>query len=144
MKYQITNKASFTIAATLLAADQLLKYFAYTNQSYTKYLVKPHLGWEYLGNTGIAFSLPIPNLVLILVSPLIIFALAILLTKNLNQNKVVLALTLIIFGATSNYIDRVFFALTIDYIRVWTSVFNLADIMIVTGALLLIKNKQFK
>ena len=45
---------------------------------------------------------------------------------------------LIVAGAISNLIDRILFTITIDYFRIVTSIINLADVMIVVGAGMLI------
>jgi len=130
----------FILNLLLLGIDQYLKFFAHNNQSYSYYLLKPYIGWEYLANPGIAFSLPIPNTLIIFITPLIILTLIFFLKNKYHKNNIVfsLGLTLIISGAISNFIDRVLFEITIDYIRIYTSVINLADIMIISGTLLLI------
>jgi len=130
---------SLLISGLFLFIDQLLKYLARTNPNFTYYLWKPWLGWEYFSNTGIAFSLPFPNILLIIFTPLIILALFIFLTKQ-KQSSVLFTLgtTLIIAGAISNLIDRMIFAVTIDYLRVLTGIINLADVMIVMGAGLMV------
>lgn len=48
--------------------------------------------------------------------------------------------TLLAAGAVSNLMDRVASGATVDYIRILTGVFNLADFYIVIGALLLFVN----
>src|SRR3989338_6186019 len=126
----------------LLIIDQWQKYLAraYPNSAY--YLIKPWLGWEYFGNPGIAFSIPIPNAVIVVATPLIILCLVILLV---NKQKIPIfscGLILILAGAVSNFIDRVVFGITIDYLRFITGVLNLADVAIVTGAVLLILSAQ--
>lgn len=126
----------------LLIADQILKYLARSNPTFTHYLIKPYLGWEYFGNPGVAFSLPIPNAVLVIATPLIILGLALWLIKKQKDQIFSLGLILIIAGAVSNFIDRVIFGITIDYLRLLTGVLNLADIVIVTGAILLIVSAQ--
>jgi len=47
-------------------------------------------------------------------------------------------------GALSNLIDRVLFSITIDYLRIFTSVINIADIMIVAGVVLLVLSEISK
>lgn len=136
---QTSNKKSYRIAIGIsgifLCLDQLLKYFAYTHQSWSAYIMKPWLGWEYLGNTGVAFSLPVPNVFLVTMTPLLLLLLFILFAKKRHKSQAYLiAITLIFGGAVSNYIDRVLFSITIDYIRVITSVCNIADLMIIVGA----------
>jgi signal peptidase II len=135
------------ISGLFLLVDQVLKYFARTNPDFTSYLWKPWLGWEYFPNNGIAFSLPFPNTLLIILTPLIILALFIFLTKQKTPSSYfIFGIILIIGGAVSNLIDRILFTATIDYLRILTGVINLADVMIVVGAGLLvwgeIKNRQ--
>ena len=118
-------------------ADQLLKSVARSNPDFEYYIIGKWLGWEYMANPGIAFSLPFPNWLLVLITPLIIFGLIVWLIKLSSKKSSIsylLSLILIIFGALSNFIDRVLFAATIDYLRVLTGVINLADVGIVAGA----------
>ena len=127
----------------LFALDQILKYIAYSNQNLV-FVWNKLIGWEFYANTGIAFSLPFPNTILLVFTPIIIFILSAYYLKTKPKNKFLrISLLLIIFGATSNFIDRILFGITIDYFRLFTAVINLADIMIVSGVLLLlIKDKK--
>jgi len=128
-----------------LLLDQILKYWARTNPETTYYLWQPWLGWEYLANSGVAFSLPIPNFIMVLLTPLILLAIFIFLYKKINKTNIFfLTIFLIIAGAISNYIDRVLFSVTIDYLRILTGVINLADVMIVGGVGLLIFKEYIK
>ena len=132
-----------------LLVDQVLKWAARSNPDFEYYIIGKWLGWEYMANPGIAFSLPFPNWLLVLITPLIIFGLIVWATKVFHKKSSIslrqaqgrlylLSLILIIFGALSNFIDRVLFAATIDYLRVLTGVINLADVMIVAGAGMLV------
>ena len=129
----------------LFSLDQTLKYLARTNQE-TVFVWKKIIGFEYYENNGVAFNLPLPNSLVILLTPIIIFGMIAFFLKNKNNNFLHnLGATLIILGATSNYIDRILFGITIDYIRLFTSIINLADLMIITGVILLIlKSKHSK
>ena len=130
---------SIVISGLFLIIDQILKYLARTNPDLTYYLWKPWLGWEYFANPGIAFSIPFPNLLLIIFTPLIILGLFVILNKQKSPSLYfTLGILLIIAGAVSNLIDRILFAHTIDYLRVITGVINLADVIIVVGAGLLL------
>ena len=62
-----------------------------------------------------------------------------------RKNLVVIsALTLIIFGALSNFFDRLFLGAVVDYLDLkYYSVFNLADVMIVFGVIMIIAS-EFK
>lgn len=118
----------------LFALDQVCKYIARTNKDFNWYAIDPWLGWEYFANTGIAFSLPFPQLLLIGITPLILLWFFIVLKKQAKQSPLLLfALCLIMFGAVSNLIDRMLFNVTIDYIRIATGILNIADIMIAAG-----------
>ncbi|OIO19853.1 MAG: hypothetical protein AUJ23_01445 [Candidatus Magasanikbacteria bacterium CG1_02_32_51] len=134
----------FILSGFLFLFDQLLKYFAYHNQNFHFYIIKPWLGWEYFANSGIAFGLPVPQIIIFVLTPLILLALGIWWSKNKHKNNYFcLGISLIFAGAISNLIDRVIFSITIDYFRVFTSVMNLADIIIVIGVVLLLyKNKK--
>ena len=97
-----------------------------------------------------------PNWLLVLITPLIIFGLIIWAVKHVSRityhvthntehearNTRLLSLILIISGALSNFIDRILIGATIDYIRIFTGVINLADVMIVVGASLLFVTKK--
>lgn len=122
-----------------LILDQLLKFLARSNPDFQHYIFGKWLGWEYMANSGIAFSLPFPNWLLVLATPIIILGLILWSIKVWSKYHVShityqISLILIIFGAISNFIDRILFSATIDYLRIFTGVINLADVMIVVGA----------
>ncbi len=128
----------------LIVLDQLLKYSARRHPTYTWYIIDPWLGWELFLNPGIAFGLPFPNTILLIVTPLIVFGLSLCIITKAISRRAMAGLMLIIAGAISNYIDRMLFVATIDYIRIATSIINLADFYIVLGAILLIPPKKNK
>lgn len=129
-------------SGVLFCVDQIAKYIAHTHQVFRWYIIQPWLGWEYFENTGIAFSLPFPQLVLIGITPLILLWFFIVLRKHIKKQPILLfSLSLIFLGATSNLIDRMLFGITIDYIRIATAILNIADIMIATGVGLIIINE---
>ena len=121
----------------LILTDQTLKYLARTNQA-AGLTWKNLIGWEFFANSGIAFNIPFPTIVLNILTPLIIFYLIVLLLKSDKNKFRFLALTLIISGALSNYLDRILFGVTIDYLRFFTSIINLADIIILIGVVILL------
>jgi len=121
----------------LFACDQILKYLARTNPMATHYIIKPWLGWEYLANPGVAFGIPVSNALLIIITPLILFLLILWLGKKPQTPGIMIGVYLVIFGAISNFSDRMLFGFTVDYFRIVTSVMNMADIMILVGVLLI-------
>lgn len=128
--------------------DQVLKNYAINHQQISWYIFRPWFGWEYFSNSGVAFSLPIPQWRVLTITPCALLLITIFCINNYRSDKQMhfFASTLILSGALSNYIDRVIFAATIDYIRVATGVINIADILIFFGVtiFLLAKEKRSK
>lgn len=130
------------VGGFFLLIDQLLKWAARSRPDFQYYIFGKWLGWEYMANSGIAFSLPFPNWLLVLITPPIILVLILWFIKSYRGEVVncylLIANCLIISGAVSNFVDRVLFSATIDYLRILTGVINLADVMIVAGVGLLV------
>lgn len=105
------------------------------------------IGLKFYLNPGIAFSLPLPNLLSILLIIIIIIGLINLYLKAIKRQRHYLywPLTLIIIGAISNLIDRIRFGGVIDFISIsyWPA-FNLADCYIVGGILLFLHRTCLK
>lgn len=142
--HKLIHYSPTLISVFFLLLDQTLKYFARTHQTFSYYLGTKWLGWEYFANTGVAFSIPLPSLITTRITPVIIVILLIVWRRNRNKHKLFhFGIALIIFGAISNFIDRLAFGFTIDYLRVLTGVINIADIMIVAGMILLIINSKY-
>ncbi len=127
-----------------LFLDQVLKYLARSNAEFSFYIWRNWLGWEYWGNSGIAFSIPFPNWLIIILTPIILFGLFYFVTRKKRQIIFYLGIFLIFAGAISNFIDRVLFGFTIDYICIFTGVINLADVMIVVGAGIVLLDNYFR
>ncbi len=125
-----------------IVIDQILKQVAQLFASRPVYIIPRTIGWEYFENPGIAFGLPIPQVIVIPLSILIISGAIFFLQKNQEGRRQTLGAILIIAGAVSNLIDRVMYGFTIDYIRIITSIFNLADVVIVIGIFLLLKTNK--
>ncbi len=123
----------------LFFLDQLCKWIARSHPELTLYLINPWLGWEFLANPGVAFGIPIPNVILIILTPLIVILLLSWHTRTPRPLSFTFGSALVCAGALSNFIDRIALEYTTDYIRVITSVMNIADIMIVSGALFMIR-----
>ncbi len=118
----------------VFVVDQGIKAIALAHQQARYYLIKPWLGWEYFPNPGIAFSLPIPNLVVIAATPVIMFMIGWWWVRQ-SDKKNWAAAALVLAGALSNFLDRYHLGITVDYFRILYSVINLADIAIVLGIL---------
>ena len=138
--------SALLIGSGLLIIDQLFKNWAIHKPNFSFYLIKPWLGWEFFQNPGVAFGIPIHGWVMTIITPPIVLALGIFLHKKYLEPKTfpleIWGLLLIIFGATSNFIDRLLLNYTADYFRILYSVINIADIMILCGLFFLLKINQ--
>ena len=101
-------KILILLSVVLLFSDRL-----------TKWLVDPVKNFNFY-----FFSVNQYLLITIMGAVIILLLLLFLKTKNT-------ALLLIIFGGASNLFDRIYFGYVIDWINIWISTFNIADIMIV-------------
>lgn len=116
--------------------DRILKNLALKQGLFTsKSLIGGLLKFKLFFNTKIAFSLPVSGPGLNILIIIIVFSLALLIIyakirKSLDQTSILL-LTIILFGAISNLLDRIFYGAVIDYFDLkYFTIFNLADIMI--------------
>ena len=129
-----------------IALDQILKIAVVKNIP----LYDDILDWgffriTYIRNEGAAFGI-FEGKTILLTGLTAVFLLAIFIflviqvTKVNRQPKMVLcAMALIVTGGVGNLIDRVNLGYVVDYLSFWSfPVFNLADIMVVVGAGLII------
>ncbi len=127
----------FIMGGSFFGLDRFLKYTIFLNQNHPYYIWKPWIGWEYFANTGVAFGIPLPWFTAFFYTPIILLMVIWYYKKKKNPNpSLQIASIFIFFGASSNLIDRILYHITIDYFRVFTSILNIADIMIVLGAFL--------
>lgn len=147
---KIRLKTLFLISGSFFIVDRVLKQLASSDTSFRLYLFKPWIGWEYFQNTGIAFGIPLPWYSALFYTPLIFILLFFYFIRQKEKNNILmLGLCFIVFGALSNLLDRLSYHFTVDYIRLFTAIINLADVMIVIGALCLVlhefqKEKNFR
>lgn len=101
------------------------------------------IGWQYLAferfhNRGIAFGLPLaPKIVIpltfcVLVG-LIIYARHKITAAHKFGALIFGAILLILFGAISNAFDRTVYGYTIDYLRIFNGIINIADLQVAAG-----------
>lgn len=99
------------------------------------------LKFSFTKNYYIAFSLPFFGVWLNTTIALIILALVYyLVTSWKKSDKIaIISLSAVILGAVSNFFDRLKYGYVIDYFDLkYFTVFNLADAMILSGAMLLL------
>jgi len=104
-------------------------------------IINNFLEFKYSENFGIAFSIPVPKTALLIATIGLLIFLTYYLVKELNLKKYVsqAALALIWAGGFGNLIDRIFRGYVVDFISIWKwPIFNVADVYILAGVLLLI------
>jgi signal peptidase II len=130
------------LSGCLFCFDQALKYFAQTHQTYAWYIIDPTVGWEYFANPGIAFGITFPLIPLLIITPLTLWFF--FYTQGQRTYHSSMGFALICAGALSNMLDRIFYQYVIDYLRLITSMFNLADVYILVGVFILLREQSKK
>ncbi len=124
----------------LVILDQLLKWTAQTYWQKPFFLL-PGISLRYEQNTGIAWSIPLPYMILIILNLVLIVILPFFIVNyfNLRLPKAQIIMSMIMAGAFGNVIDRLFRGYVIDYISVGSfPVFNLADSLLTTSIFLIL------
>lgn len=92
-------------------------------------------------NPGVAFSIPIPNSIMVWLTPFLLAGIIWLIVRscNLKHRITKIALALLIAGGSGNFINRIWYGAVVDFIdfSFWPS-FNLADSYLTVGVFLLI------
>ena len=121
--------------------DQILKVLCARDLM----LIEGVLKFSNVKNTGGAFGIFNTNIIMMIILNifLILFMIRFIISKRKYMNKkVYIGLLFLIAGGISNLIDRVFRGFVVDYIDftqiIDFPVFNLADIVLVVGWILLI------
>lgn len=135
------KQKAILLATSVTIIDIALKYLMLKQPSFLKEgCLKSIICLKLHQNQGIAFSIPIPMWITIIISAIIIAILAVLFIKHWQKStKILPAIIFIIFGALDNFFDRVINNSTTDYLIFFNlSAINLADILIVSGVLLIL------
>ena len=108
-------------------------------------IIKNFFNITYVRNTGAAFGIFSGSTFLVMiVSFIIIIGIIIYISKNKPSNKMEkVAYSLILGGAIGNFIDRIIYGYVRDFIEIdifgWDyPIFNLADVFVVVGVILLV------
>lgn len=121
----------------LVLIDQLIKYLVKSFGNFD--LVRNIITITYTENTGGAFSIGIGKISVFIVASIIII-IAVLYIKKFIYKDNSIGFSFILAGGIGNLIDRMFRGFVIDYIDITKiidfPVFNLADILIVIGAVI--------
>ncbi len=127
----------FFTGVILFCLDRWLKFEALYHW-HTTVLLGGQFGWELLINRGIAFGLPFPSSFVIIFTIFVLGGLLYYLVRYFHSISLLArwAWWLVFVGAVSNLIDRITYGVTVDYWRLFSSIFNLADVLIITGFVL--------
>jgi len=132
---------SSALLVPLFIIDRLTKYLATTKLPDEGVFISGFLNLKLFINPNLALSLPLSNILAVVLS-LIILTLLIyfLFKKGFGQNILTLImLGLIVIGAFSNLLDRLKVGGVIDFINFsYFPAFNLSDVYIFCGAVLLL------
>lgn len=125
----------------LILIDQISKFWAINLEGQGINIIQDFFVLRFHINYGIAFGIPVPTLLLIILTVLFLYFGTRYAFKYFDFEKklTLVSVSLIMGGALSNLIDRVFRnGGVIDFISVWEwPVFNFADSFIVVGVFLL-------
>lgn len=131
----------FAAVCDLVILDLITKWLAKNYLSQSIEIVPNFFNLSLSFNSGVAFSIPIPNAVMIFLTPLLAAVLILLIIKNCDIEKRITKLCIILIsaGAIGNFINRLWTNSVIDFLdfSFWPS-FNLADSYLTVGAMLLI------
>ncbi|PWL91175.1 MAG: signal peptidase II [Clostridiales bacterium] len=133
------------VAALLVVLDQVVKFLVRTTMVLgdSMVLIPDVLGITYVQNTGAAFS-SFPNATMVLAGISLLVSLLLILAILLRWVRHPFGrftLMLLLAGAVGNLIDRAVMGYVTDMVQVLFvkfAVFNLADVFVVTGAILLV------
>ncbi|MBD3330687.1 signal peptidase II [Candidatus Peregrinibacteria bacterium] len=136
MKKIIPNLAGLILILTIV--DQLTKRIAMRYTFDPVHIIGDFFTLKLSLNTGIAFSIPMPFITILIVNSLLLILLLVFAFKELDLNKrpALIITSLIIAGGLGNLIDRLMYFAVIDFISIWRyPSFNFADIYITVGVL---------
>ncbi|WFA09826.1 signal peptidase II [Tissierella sp. Yu-01] len=137
------------LTALIIAFDQVSKFAAikYLKGQEPYVIIKNYFELRYVENYGAAFGiLQQKRIIFVVITTLVLIFILVFLYRNHNTLTVMakLSISLFIGGAIGNFIDRVRLGYVVDFIRVNIfniydfPVFNIADIFIVSGTILII------
>lgn len=149
--YVIQSIVAAAVIAAILVADLVTKYITSTHiELYERVQIIPEFFYfTYVQNRGGAWSLGDDNPVLMNVIKVltVFFVLAVIFVLYYPDKRknlyLIFSLSLLASGATGNFIDRVWLGYVRDFISFYIfsykfPVFNIADIALVTGVIMLV------
>ena len=137
------------LAFLIIALDQISKFMAvkYLMEQPPVVIIKDHFELRYVQNYGAAFGiLQEKRIFFIIITSLVILLIIFYLHRNFNSlsNLAKFSISMFLAGAIGNFIDRIRLGYVIDFLRVNLiksydfPVFNIADMFIVIGTILIV------
>lgn len=145
MKTKVKQKEIFVICIILIIIllDQITKIIFVQDMT----VIKGVLNFTYTENVGGAFGIFSSSTIGIIILNLILLYMIIrfmILQRERMDKKMLISLILIVSGGISNLLDRIFRGFVVDFIDINPifafPIFNIADIVLVIGWILLIVN----
>lgn len=123
----------------LMSIDRITKSLALLIFTKPRVVIPSFLELRFVENDQLFFFQNIPPLVMIMMIICVMIMMIIFFIHAAHtQYRVVYAYGLLLIGAWSNLWDRIMYGAVIDFIHIpWWSTFNIADVMIISGVLLL-------
>lgn len=121
--------------------DRMTKLFALERLEQAVVLIPRVLQLELIGNTNFLFYWDVSPVLMFISIAVVMVCMLVMSVREYMAGHIVQVglLALILVGACSNILDRIRYGFVIDFINVpFWSVFNVADIYIVVGALALL------
>lgn len=139
MERQSKTLGYILLIAFLIAVDQIVKGFVETRMDLFQSIELWHfIKLTYIHNTGAAFGILNGSRILFVLFTLALLIVAVLVWRKPWMKRYYCAVSLIIGGALGNCIDRIFRGYVVDFIDfTYWPVFNIADIAVVCGTVLL-------
>lgn len=127
------------VCTILIVIDQVSKLVAANNLK-NGAIGNENFGLEITSNTGMAFGFNAGNGKNIVLTVFILLIIASFIKNQLERidTKTMLSISLAVSGGTSNLIDRIFRGGVFDFIKILGITFNLADVFVVLGWILLV------
>ena len=137
------------LVSVMLGLDLLLKYLV-SSYIISVNIIDNFFSLTYVLNDGAAFSLLSGNIyILIIIAIICLLFIIYELKNNLNDRILSIGYSLVLAGLSGNFIDRLIDGYVVDYLsfKIFSfnyPVFNLADILIVLGIIIVIIKEILK
>ena len=139
MEQQKRTLGYILLIALLIAVDQIVKGFVATQMDLFQSIeLWQFIKLTYIHNTGAAFGILNGSRILFVLFTAALLVLVALVWRKAWMKRYYCAVSLILGGALGNCIDRIFRGYVVDFIDfTYWPVFNIADIAVVCGTILL-------